>query len=101
MATVRWTPSAARDLEEIFLYIGRDQHSPTAAARVVREIAAQAATYAQQPLLATTRPDIGPSVRAFRVFRYVAFIAPVEDGIEVLPIIHGARDIPSIFARGE
>jgi len=59
MATVRWTPSATRDLEEIFLYIGRDQHSPTAAARVVREIVAKIATYAQQPLVATA-PRIGP-----------------------------------------
>ena len=99
MATIRWTPSATRDLEEIFLYIGRDQHSPAAAARVVREMVAKVATYAQQPLVATARPELGPAVRAFRVFRYVVFFSPIEGGIEVLRIIHGARDSPSVFSE--
>jgi plasmid stabilization system protein ParE len=65
MRTVVWTPAAEQDLENIFLYIGREQHSPAAAARVVRNIAEKAGTYAAQPLAAAARPAFGPLVRAF------------------------------------
>ncbi len=63
------------------------------------KLSPKAATYAQQPLVATARPDLGPSVRAFRAFRYVVFFSPIESGIEVLRIIHGTRDIPNVFSQ--
>jgi toxin ParE1/3/4 len=93
MATVVWTPASEQDLESIFLYIGREQRSPAAAARVIREIAEKADTYATQPLLAAARPEFGFHVRAFYVHRYVIIYRPAPDGIEVLRVIHGSRDV--------
>jgi toxin ParE1/3/4 len=43
------------------------------------------------------RPDLGDEVRCFAVGNYVAFYRPLEDGILLLLVIHGARDIPTVF----
>ncbi len=101
MATVVWTPAAEQDLEDIFFYIGREQQSPTAAARVIREIAEKADTYASQPLLAATRPEFGSHVRAFYVHRYVIIYRPASDGIEMLRVVHGSRDVFRVLRRHE
>jgi toxin ParE1/3/4 len=99
MATVVWTPAAEEDLETIFLYIGRDLHSPAAAARVVHEIAEKAGRYATRPLLAAARPEFGPDVRAFFMHRYVIVYRPAPGGIVVLRVIHGSRDVVRILRQ--
>jgi toxin ParE1/3/4 len=101
MATVVWTSAAEQDLEEIFLYIGREQHSPAAAAQVIRDIAEKASSYADQPLLAESRPEFGESIRACHAHRYVVFYRPAPEGIEVLRVIHGSRDVFKVFRQGE
>lgn len=98
---VSWTPAAEDDLGDIFRYIGRERYSLDAAQRVVQEIRASAADYAAQPLLGAQRPELGEEVRSFRVFRYVVFYRPVEDGIDVLRVIHGARDVERIYRRDQ
>ena len=65
MANIVWTPAAEQDLEGIFLFIGREQSSPRAAEQVIRSIVEKTDMYAAQPLLATARPEFGPSVRPF------------------------------------
>ena len=97
MAAVVWTPAAVEDLEHIFNYIGHEQHSPNTAARVIREIARKANNYAASPLLAAARPEMGPSIRAYYVNRYAVFYRPISQGIEVLRIIHGSRDVLRVF----
>jgi toxin ParE1/3/4 len=101
MVMVAWTPAAEQDLEMILLYIGREQQSPSAAARVIRELTEMAETYAAQPLLAATRPEFGSLVRAFHVHRYVVIYRPTENGIEVLRVVHGSRDIFRVLGRNE
>jgi toxin ParE1/3/4 len=101
MATVVWTSAAEQDLEEVFLYIGREQQSPAAAARVIRDIADKAGIYAEQPLLAEPRPEFGESIRAYHAHCYVIFYRPVSEGIEVLRVIHGSRDVFKVFRRQE
>jgi toxin ParE1/3/4 len=99
MSTVVWTPAAQQDLEEIFLYIGRDRQSPSAAAQVVRDIAAKAVTYAEQPLLGEARPEFAESIRVFRTHRYAIFYRGAPAGIEVLRVVHGSRDILKVFGQ--
>lgn len=95
--SVVWTPAAEKDLEEIFLHIGRQQLRPFAAAGVVRDIVSKAKAIAPEPLMLPIRRELGPTVRSFFVHRYVVFFRPNADGIEVLRIIHGSRDIPRVF----
>jgi toxin ParE1/3/4 len=39
-------------------------------------------------------------IRHFTVWNYAVFYRPIADGIEIIRIIHGARDIPRLFERG-
>jgi toxin ParE1/3/4 len=56
---------------------------------------------AEQPLLGQLRDDLRPNLRAFSARRYVILYYPREFGIEVVTILHGARDIEGMFERGE
>ena len=45
------------------------------------------------------RPELASGVRSFPVGKYVVFYLPMEEGIEVVQVIHAARDIPAVFRR--
>jgi toxin ParE1/3/4 len=97
MGKVVWTPTAERDLEGIFSYVGRQRRSQRAGTKVIQEIDSKAQFYAEQPFLTQARSVLGCEVRAFTVFWYVVIFRPNSDGIEVLRVIHGARDVARIF----
>lgn len=99
MPRVARTAVAERSLDELFDYIGRQHHSPVAAARLLRRIAAKCERYALQPFSGEARPDLGPKVRCFPVGDYVVLYEPIDNGILLLLVIHGARDIPSVFRQ--
>jgi toxin ParE1/3/4 len=94
-------PVVEDELWAIWSYIARD--NPDAAARVID------AAYDSFKLLAA-RPALG-RLRKFRNHRlkgvrswvlsgfenYVIFYRPIPDGIQVLHIYHGARDIEALF----
>jgi toxin ParE1/3/4 len=46
------------------------------------------------------RSDLLPNLRSFPVGNYVIFYFPADDGIEVIRILHGARDIQQLFDVG-
>jgi toxin ParE1/3/4 len=50
------------------------------------------------PLMGQQRDDFFPVLRQFTVRPYVVFYVPIENGIRVLRIIHGARDFPALFS---
>lgn len=56
--------------------------------------------YATQPELGERPSDLGAEVRQFLVKRYVVFYRPLRDGIEVLRVLHGTRDIPAVWRAG-
>jgi toxin ParE1/3/4 len=97
MARVQRTQTAERSLDEIFDYVGRKNRTPAAAARLLRRIAGKCELYATQPLMGEARQDLGPEVRCFPVDNFIVFYQPLEDGILVLVVLHGARDIPRFF----
>jgi toxin ParE1/3/4 len=51
---------------------------------------------AMQPTMGRACEDLAPSVRSFPVGRYVVFHVPIEDGIDVVRVLHGARDIDAM-----
>ncbi|MCE9548121.1 MAG: type II toxin-antitoxin system RelE/ParE family toxin [Planctomycetia bacterium] len=97
MSHVVRTAAAEHSLDEIFDTIGRQGQNPEAAARLLRRIAAKCELYAAQPLSGESRPDLGSDVRCFPVGSYVVFYRPFDSGILLLLVVHGARDIPTVF----
>jgi toxin ParE1/3/4 len=97
MPRVERTSAAERSLDEIFDYIGRENHSPLAAANVLRKIIEKCDIYAHQPLMGEARKELGPQVRCFPVGSYAVFYEALQDGMRVLLVIRGQRDIPTVF----
>lgn len=54
---------------------------------------------AAMPGIGRNRPELGEGIRSFPSGNYVIFYRTVEGGIEIMRVLHGARDIEKIFAQ--
>lgn len=94
--TVVWAESASTDLLEILEYIARD--SPfyaRAFALEVQEAARSLALFAERGRVV---PELGvPTVREVFVRRYRLVYRVREGCVDVVAVIHGARDFPSAW----
>ena len=95
MARVVFAPAALSDLFEIGNYVAMD--SPAAAARLVASFKKQAASLAEAPGVGRARPEFGAQLRSFAVGKYVIFYRAIEGGVEIVRVLHGARDIDQIL----
>jgi toxin ParE1/3/4 len=68
-----------------------------AADRWVDRLDEQFRVLATQPMMGRARDELAPGVRSFPFGRYVVFYVPLEDGIDVIRVLHGARDIEAVF----
>ena len=55
----------------------------------------------RKPGIGRARPELRPDLRSFAVGRYVIFYRATREGIEVVRVIHGMRDIDRIFEAGK
>jgi plasmid stabilization system protein ParE len=95
MRKFTYSTAAFQDLEEIFDYIEKD--NPRAAHRVWAELEAALAMLARRPLLGFSRPDwTAEPVRFWSVRSYVIVYRPDRKPLEVVRILHGARDVPRL-----
>lgn len=99
MPRVRKTVLAEQDLDEIWLHIAVE--NPTAADGVLDKIDQQAALLARNPKLGRARPELLDGLRSFPVGNYILFYKPESGGIEIVRVLHGARDVPSEFADAD
>ena len=88
-------PEAARDLDEIRQYIA--ENNPAAAVRLVEEVTELFHRLAEFPLIGRSREELVPKLRSFPVGNYVIFYQPISDGVEIVRVLHGSRDIESLF----
>lgn len=96
-ARIILTPAAEDDLVAIWRYVVAESHNEGTANRLLDDIGGKSQLYAERPELGELRPDLAPGVRCFPVGQYVVFYRPAADGIDVLRILHGMRDIPVAF----
>jgi toxin ParE1/3/4 len=85
---------AEDDLDEIWSYIDAD--NPAAAEKFMRSLAKTFEMLAKHKGLGTTRPNIDETIRVFPVGRYLILFRRIEDGIEVVRVMHSARDLRRI-----
>lgn len=97
MPHANWSDLAREDLKEIGRYVGRQQHRPSTAAKIMREIRDHCDHLARFPQSGTVRPDLGEDIRVTSYKRWVILFRPVKDGVEVLRAVDGSRDLPSLF----
>ena len=54
---------------------------------------------ATQPLMGRAREELAADLRSFPFGRYVIFYMPVQDGIDVVRVLHSARDVDAAFGE--
>jgi len=95
MSTVVVRPRALADLAEIWSFIADD--CPDQADAFVDLVDNKIQALSRRPGLGRRRPELSSDIRSFAVGRHVVFYLPLSRGIEIVRVLHGARDIESIF----
>lgn len=99
--TITKTPQTRRDLFELADYIARD--SLDSAERFLDAAEAAFQLLASTPELGTLCEFRSPQAAGIRMWairsfeNYVVFYRSLKDGVEVVRVIHGARDMEAIF----
>ena len=99
MARAVFAPAAAADLIDIYDFIAADNRS--AAGALIDRFERQAAMLAAQPGLGRARPELRPDLRSLAIGRCVLFFRSSEDGLEVVRVLHGMRDLARILEEGQ
>lgn len=95
MTPVVITNDAESDLEAIADYIAID--SPRRATSFTAELIEKARNIGYMPRAYPSRPDIGLNVRVAIHREYVIFFRVRREFVEILRIVHGARDLRGLF----
>ena len=88
-------PEAENDLEEIWWFIAQD--SPDNADRFLDRIQESCLALADFPQLGVNREELKTDLRSQPVGNYLIFYFPLEDGIDIIRVLHGSRDMERLF----
>ncbi len=96
MAVCVFTPRAEADLADIWVEIASD--SIDVADQMLNRIRARCESRAAFPHSGERHDDLIPHLRRFMVEPYLVFYFPVGDGISLVRVLHGRRDIDRLFS---
>jgi toxin ParE1/3/4 len=91
MSTINKLPRAKADLAEIWEYIADD--SEEQADIFINAVNQKLLLLAEQPNIGRAREELAKNMRSFPIDRYVIFYVVIPDGIQVVRVLHGARDL--------
>ena len=95
MARCVFTPRAEADLDDIWFEIART--NVEAADRIVDRIRAGCEARAIFPHAGERQDHLIPQLRRLVVGPYLVFYFPTSDGLSVIRVLHGRRDIDRLF----
>lgn len=95
MSRIEISRRALADLDNIWEFIATD--NIRAADETLDRIKVRCSSYANQPELGESRPEIGSDIRSFSVSWYVIYYRARNKGIEIVRVLHGARDVGQLF----
>lgn len=96
MSLYRLSKEAEQDLENLWAYLG--ERNDLAADRQVAKLLDKFPMLAKFPTMGVSRDRLLEGLRSFPVKPYIIFYILIPDGIEILRIIHQARDIEDYFS---
>jgi len=88
-------PEAQNDLDEIWWFIAQD--SPDNADKFLDRVQDSCLTLADFPKMGVSRNEIKNSLRSQTIGNYLIFYFPLEDGIDIIRVIHGSRDMERLL----
>ncbi|MBD2311038.1 type II toxin-antitoxin system RelE/ParE family toxin [Desertifilum sp. FACHB-1129] len=98
MAIVVKRPRAELDLLDIWDYIADD--SMDRADEFLNRIEEKLRLIARSPGVGRKRDELLPGLQSFPIGNYVVFYQEIPDGIDVIRVLRGSRDIEAIFGQG-
>ena len=102
---VRFYEDVLQDLDEISAYVGTE--NPRASVRFLEAAQAAFEQIAKMPGLGALRDYGNPALVGLRVLivpgfgKYGIYYLTTADTVEILHVLHGARDLDAIFAPPE
>ncbi len=97
MARIVSASAAKADAGEIWAYIAEE--NPDAADRLLDRFDKLFRLLAAQPNLGKSVEGLAANLRFIPLGNYLVFYRPAKDGIEIVRLLHGARDITAEFFR--
>jgi toxin ParE1/3/4 len=91
-------PEAEADLDEIWSYIAQDNpDNPDNPDRFIDFIEERSRLLAENPLMGRSRHEFAPGLRSFPAGNCIIFYAPIANGIEIVRVVSGFRDMEGLF----
>jgi toxin ParE1/3/4 len=88
-------PQALADLDDIFDYIA--EASLERAIAFIKKLNGQMEKLAASPGIGRRRDELRLGLRSFPYGNYLILYLPLEDGVDVVRVLNGARDIEALF----
>ena len=89
-------PAARADLIEIGDFIAQD--NPGRALSFLAELEAKMLQTAERPESFPARDDLPEGLRSARHGRYLIFFLNAGEEVQIVRVLHGARDLPRAFS---
>ncbi len=99
MHTIEYSPEAKDDLKKIFTYL--NEHSASAATELAERIDQRVFIVAAHPGIGRDRGNLMEGMRSVVVGKYVVFFRSTTTTLEIVRVLHGLRDIDSIFQASD
>ena len=95
MRTVVRTTEAEEDLIGIWIYIARD--NPAAADATLRGIDEKFSMLAENPRIGRALPELRKGMRRWPFGEYLILYREIPEGVEIVRVVHGARDLKRVM----
>ena len=100
MSEIFKRPLAETDLDDIWDYL-EERASQEQAADFLRKLYSKLEILSQNPYMGRIRDELLPELRSFSFKDYVFFYFPLTNGIDVVRVLHGRRDVERVFQEEE
>ena len=94
MAKIERSQQAEQDLIDLWTYIA---DNPAAADNLLDQIESVCKMLARAPLLGRARSELAAGLRSFSVGDYLIFYLPRKNGIVVVRVLSGYRNLDALF----
>ena len=91
-ARIRYRPTARADIRELLRHITRES-GPDRANDYLQRLKGILERLATQPFMGRARPELAADLRSFPAISHVVFYHPEGDGIRIVRVLHGRRDV--------
>ena len=97
MKRFRFRSEANHDIEEISNKLFA--LNPAAASRFLDTLDNLCELLAQHSELGRPRPELGQNLRSVPHGNYLVFYVPTAEGIDVIRVVYGGRNLPDLFVQ--